>query len=96
MRKIKTLIFDFGDVFINLDKQGAMKKALDLFGLETLESDMLAINIQFEIGEISTTEFVEFYKSKFQALSEITIIDTWNSIIEDFPKYRLDFIKDLA
>lgn len=96
MQKIKTLIFDFGDVFINLDKQGAMKKALDLFGLETLESDMLATNIQFEIGEISTTKFVAFYKSKFQTLSETTIIDTWNSIIEDFPKYRLDFIKDLA
>ncbi len=96
MQKIKTLIFDFGDVFINLDKQGAMKKALDLFGSKTLESDMLAINIQFEIGKISTTEFIEFYKSKFQTLNETNIIDTWNSIIEDFPKYRLDFIKDLA
>ena len=96
MQKIKTLIFDFGDVFINLDKQGAMKRALNLFSLETLESDMLATNIQFEIGEISTTEFVEFYKSKFQTLSETNIINTWNSIIEDFPKYRLDFIKDLA
>ncbi|RZW48000.1 MAG: HAD family phosphatase, partial [Flavobacteriaceae bacterium] len=28
---IKALIFDFGDVFINLDKQGAMDHALDLF-----------------------------------------------------------------
>jgi len=96
MQKIKTLIFDFGDVFINLDKQGAMKKALALFDSETLESDIIDINIQFEIGKISTTEFVEFYKSKFKTLSETTIIDTWNSIIEDFPKYRLDFIKDLA
>lgn len=96
MQKIKTLIFDFGDVFINLDKQGAMKKALALFDSETLESDIIDINIQFEIGKISTTEFVEFYKSKFKTLSETNIIDTWNSIIEDFPKYRLDFIKDLA
>ena len=29
MRKIKTLIFDFGDVFINLDKPGAMQNALN-------------------------------------------------------------------
>ncbi len=96
MQKIKTLIFDFGDVFINLDKQGAMKKALALFDSETLERDIIDINIQFEIGKISTTEFIDFYKSKFQTLSETTIIDTWNSIIEDFPIYRLDFIKDLA
>jgi len=73
-----------------------MKKALALFNSETLESDIIDINIQFEIGKISTTEFVEFYKSKFKTLSETNIIDTWNSIIEDFPKYRLDFIKDLA
>ena len=62
---IKTLIFDFGDVFINLDKHGAMKNALDLFGLETFEDDMIATNIQYEIGNISTSEFIQFYKSKF-------------------------------
>jgi putative hydrolase of the HAD superfamily len=29
-------------------------------------------------------------------LSDTDIIDAWNHIIEDFPKYRLDFIKALA
>ena len=47
MQKIKTLIFDFGDVFINLDKQGAQQNALDLFSLETFEDDMLATNIHY-------------------------------------------------
>jgi putative hydrolase of the HAD superfamily len=93
---IKTLLFDFGDVFINLDKRGAMKNALDLFGLETFEDDMIATNIQYEIGKISTSEFITFYKSKFPNLSHTTIVDTWNSIIKDFPKYRLDFIAALA
>ncbi len=93
---IKTLLFDFGDVFINLDKQGAMEKALDLFGLETFEDDMLASNIQYEIGNISTSEFITFYKSKFPNLNDADIIDAWNHIIKDFPKYRLDFIKGLA
>ncbi len=96
MQKIKTLIFDFGDVFINLDKQGAMKNALDLFGLETFEDDMISTNIQYEIGNISTSKFIAFYKSKFPNLSDTDIIDAWNHIIEDFPKYRLDFIKALA
>ncbi len=50
MQKIKTLIFDFGDVFINLDKIGAMQNALDLFQLKTFENDMIAANIQFETG----------------------------------------------
>ena len=30
---IKTIIFDFGDVFINLDKDGAMANALEVFEL---------------------------------------------------------------
>ena len=45
---IKTLIFDFGDVFINLDKEGAMKNALNLFGLETFSDEMVAFNSLYE------------------------------------------------
>jgi putative hydrolase of the HAD superfamily len=92
---IKTLIFDFGDVFINLDKQGAMQNALHLFGIDTFEDDMNKINIQYEIGRISTSEFIEFYASKFPNINTSDIIDAWNYIIKDFPKYRLNFIKQL-
>lgn len=93
---IKTLIFDFGDVFINLDKQGAMDNALLLFNLEVFESDMIETNIKYEVGEISTEAFIAFYQSKFQNLSKNQIIDAWNYIIQDFPKYRLEFIQKLA
>jgi putative hydrolase of the HAD superfamily len=93
---IKTLIFDFGDVFINLDKQRAMQNALNLFGLPELESDMIDTNINYETGNISTTEFIQFYTSKFPNLKKAEIVDAWNYIIKDFPKYRLDFIKTLA
>ena len=93
---IKTLIFDFGDVFINLDKQGAMQNALNLFNLEFFEADMVETNMQYEIGRISTSEFIAFYKSKFQNLNETDIVKALNYIIKDFPEYRLDFIKKLA
>ena len=96
MQKIKTLIFDFGDVFINLDKEGAMKNALNLFQLESFDTDMIETNIQLETGKISALEFINFYKSKFPNLSEIAIIETWNSILKDFPKHRLEFIQNLA
>jgi putative hydrolase of the HAD superfamily len=93
---IKTLIFDFGDVFINLDKAGAMQNALNIFELKTFDDHMLATNIQYEIGRISTSEFIEFYEAKFQCLSKIDIVNAWNFIIKDFPKYRLEFIQKLA
>lgn len=96
MKKIKTLIFDFGDVFINLDKKGALENALNLFQLDTFDSAIIETNIQYEIGKISSSEFINFYKSKFPFLSKAEIIDSWNFILRDFPKHRLDFIQKLA
>ncbi|MFD2823902.1 HAD family hydrolase [Lacinutrix iliipiscaria] len=93
---IKTLIFDFGDVFINLDKSGAMKNVLDLFEIETLSEDLIAINTLYEQGLIATEEFLEFYQDNFPNLSEKDIIDAWNYILKDFPKNRLEFLQQLA
>ncbi len=93
---IKTLIFDFGDVFINLDKQGALNNALHLFKADVFESDMIFKNTHYELGNISTLEFISFYKNKFPYLSEKQIIEAWNYIIKDFPIHRLEFVKQLA
>ncbi|RKE95064.1 HAD-IA family hydrolase [Ichthyenterobacterium magnum] len=92
---IKTLIFDFGDVFINLDKEGAMQNALDLFKLNEFPEELLAINSLYEQGLISTNEFLEFYIENFPGVSKNEIINAWNFILKDFPKHRLDFIKQL-
>jgi len=93
---IKTLIFDFGDVFINLDKAGALKNALERFKMETLSEELVAINTLYEQGLLSTEEFIESYQDNFSYLSEKEIIDAWNYILRDFPEERLNFIKQLA
>ncbi|MDY2587676.1 HAD-IA family hydrolase [Winogradskyella aquimaris] len=93
---IDTLIFDFGDVFINLDKQGAMQNALNLFKMETFEKDMITTNMLYEVGKITTEEFIEFYKLKFPYLEDQQIVKAWNYILRDFPKYRLEFLQKIA
>jgi putative hydrolase of the HAD superfamily len=93
---IKTIIFDFGDVFINLDKEGAMQNALNLFELETFSEEMIAFNTLYEQGLISTDEFIEFYMENFSSLSCEQILDAWQYILKDFPMQRLDFIQQLA
>ncbi|WP_439152725.1 HAD family phosphatase, partial [Winogradskyella sp.] len=92
---IKTLIFDFGDVFINLDKEGAMQNALNLFNVKTFDKDMIHANIQYEVGNLSTLEFITFYNNKFPFLKEKQIVEAWNFIIKDFPPHRLEFIQQL-
>lgn len=96
MSTIKTIIFDFGDVFINLDKYGAMKNALQLFEVDELPEELVSVNTLYEQGLISTEEFLEFYTENFPELSEKEIIDAWNYILKDFPVYRLEFINQLA
>lgn len=93
---IKTLIFDFGDVFINLDKESAMKNASELFELDAFSEEMQAFNTFYEQGLISTEEFVEFYLENFPKLSKEDILDAWNCILKEFPKHRLEFIQKLA
>ncbi|GAA4885649.1 HAD family phosphatase [Flaviramulus aquimarinus] len=92
---IKTIIFDFGNVFINLDIDGAHKYALEKFQIEYLSEEMLGFNSFYEQGLISTNEFLEFYTKNFKKLSKDNLITTWNFMLKDFPKYRLEFLKEL-
>lgn len=93
---IDTLIFDFGDVFINLDKQGALQKTLRLLKLDALPPKLIQINENYEKGLITDAEFLTFYQSQFPWLSQDELIMLWNCIIKDFPPYRLEFLKKIA
>jgi glucose-1-phosphatase len=93
---IKTIIFDFGNVFINLDKETAQQNALQLFKTDSFSEDMITTNNLYVQGLITTSEMVKFYKKSFPNLLEEKIIETWNSVLKDFPFYRLEFIKTLS
>lgn len=92
---IKTIIFDFGDVFINLDKSATEKAFFKL------KNASLAIEIQeatkhYEVGAISTTKLIKNFKKIIPKASEKQITDAWNAVLLDFPEHRLEFIKKLA
>ncbi|OMP29798.1 HAD family phosphatase [Mangrovimonas sp. DI 80] len=93
---IKTIIFDFGDVFINLDKEGAIETTKATLNLQEFPEEMLSVNCLYEQGLISTEEFKDFYFQNFKNISEETLKDTWNYILKDFPEHKLDFLKQLA
>jgi len=93
---IKTIIFDFGDVFINLDNERAMANALQTFDIDTFSEDMIRTNTLYEQGLISTIEFLEFYQNTFPKVSRQDIIDSWNGILKDLPLYRLEFLQTLS
>lgn len=92
---IKAIIFDFGDVFINLDIDGFTQNAFKHFKIEAFSEEMVAFNSFYEQGLISTEEFLEFYTENFPKLSKEALIDIWNYMLKDFPKHRLEFIQQL-
>ncbi|CAM1364916.1 Haloacid dehalogenase [Tenacibaculum soleae] len=92
---IKNIIFDFGDIFINLDKQATYKELAKL-GVTSISEDMINTYHQYEMGLISTDDFVGFYKQKFPQLSSENLINAWNAILLDFPLQRLSFLKELV
>jgi len=92
---IDTIIFDFGDVFINLDKE-ATPFALKKLGLKEWNSNLDALNLDFEKGKISETEFILGFQNYIPNASIHEIREAWNSVLLDFPLYRLEFLQMLA
>jgi len=91
---IKNIIFDFGDVFINLDN-GAPQRYFEKWGISELDDKTIRIHKDYEKGLFSTEEFIEYHLGKFAKLTEEHFITAWNSILKDFPRYRLDFLKQI-
>ena len=93
---IKNIIFDFGDVFINLDKDIVFRKMKEYGGSSEVTVELSALNDAFEIGSISSEEFVARLQTLYPEASKQQVIDVWNGMLLDFPEHRLAFIEQLA
>ncbi len=90
-----TIIFDFGDVFINLDYEGA-KEAFRALGLQEIPEDVLALNLEYEVGKIDEEQFLSGFQKYLPHASLIDIRMAWNKLIGDFPLHRLEFLQMLC
>ncbi|MBA4317687.1 MAG: haloacid dehalogenase [Flavobacterium sp.] len=92
---INTIIFDFGDIFINLDKQATIE-GLKKLGLTEWNEDLNQLNLQFEKGEIPQEDFLLGIQKHIPNASLVEILEAWNAILLDFPLYRLEFLQKLS
>ena len=92
---IKNLLFDFGDVFINLDKEATLR-SLNKAGYDGVPADFFSWVNDYEKGLVTTDEFVRAGMVAFPGMREEDLISAWNAIILDFPPHRLDFIRQLS
>jgi putative hydrolase of the HAD superfamily len=91
---INTIIFDFGDIFINLNKEGSINEFKKL-GLDGPNEELIKMNDLFEKGLISEKQFIESFQKFIPNASTDEIVMAWNTLIDDFPLYRLEFLQML-
>ena len=92
---IDAIIFDFGDVFINLDKQATLDRLKNL-GISQWNEDLDQLNLQYELGSISEEDFLFGIQKHTNNASIEDISEAWNAILLDFPLYRLEFLQMLS
>ncbi len=92
---IDTIIFDFGDIFINLDKKATID-GLERLGLSSWNEDLNQLNISFEKGQISRDAFLLGIQKQIPNATIDEILMAWNAVLLDFPLYRLEFLQLLS
>ena len=100
LKEIKNIIFDLGDVIININPHNATSAFQLLLGnnfdaFEKKLSDNKLLE-KYETANISTDQFISFFKGFQPSLTENEIINAWDSMLLDIPKERLNLIHQLA
>ncbi len=91
---IDTIIFDLGDVFINLEHERVTENFKAL-GLVEWSDDLKILSSQYEIGKITELQFFEGIQKHLPNSDLLQIRAAWNGIIGEFPLYRLEFLQKL-
>ena len=92
---VNAIIFDFGDIFINKDKE-AKDKALANLGLKEWTDAHEKLEEKLEIGKIDAEKFLATLQKDIPNATLKEIKAAWNEGIKDFPLYRLEFLQNLA
>ncbi|MDR1698525.1 MAG: HAD family phosphatase [Prevotellaceae bacterium] len=98
---IKNIVFDFGGVLINLDKQLCVDSFKRL-GLENIDSMIgnyaqTGLFLQLERGEVSPSEFRDEIRRMIgKPVSDEEIDKAWHAFLLDIPQYKLDLLADLC
>lgn len=102
MTTIKNIIFDLGDVIINIDVPLAARSFAELSNRPLEEVQALIhqneVFKKFETGQLSATDFRAYIRELLQQpdWSDELIDEAWNSLLLDIPPQRIEKIQELA
>ena len=99
MKNIDNIIFDLGNVILNIDYQNTID-AFEKIGVPNAsifysKSSQLNIFNQLETGRISKQNFILEIQKFVPKASASQIINAWNAILKDLPNERLEILKNI-
>lgn len=100
LKDIDAIIFDLGNVLLNIDLDRS-KEAFRRLGLDEFEQ-FYAMNKQaqlftdLETGKITSSEFYDVVRDHTPDATDEEIKVAWNSLLLDFPLERLDMLMRLG
>lgn len=93
---VRNLMFDLGNVIVDIDIEGAYARLKALFRNDADEATIHKALLDYECGKISTELFINRLLSQCDhTVQAIDIIDAWNSMLIDVPAHRLDMLRQL-
>jgi|LauGreDrversion4_2_1035121.scaffolds.fasta_scaffold05185_10 putative hydrolase of the HAD superfamily len=100
MSRIKNLIFDLGGVLLNINyaktTEAFKKLGVNNFDAVYSQAKQTSLFDDFETGKISPEKFVVQVKNLLDVkCTDDEIITSWNAMLLDFPKERLDLLQQL-
>ncbi len=97
---IKAIIFDFGNVLYDLNYDLFLDNFTALLQEEVRDGfpkDLQKAMDDYETGSINTETFIWNFQHHMKGnLQALDIINCWNSLLDQFPPHRWDFLGDLA
>ena len=99
MKNIKTIIFDLGAVLLNINYQLTIiefakfgVKNVDSFYSKKVQKNLFN---EIETGKISVDSFLKSLQKETENASTNEVRNTWNSMLLDLPKERIELLKKL-
>lgn len=93
---MNNLLFDFGNVIIDIDVDGAISRMTKLLKSDVDRDLLTGIINEYESARISTDLFINKIISHSRyGVQAFHIIEAWNSMLIGIPEYRLVMLKEL-
>ncbi|PZP51859.1 MAG: HAD family phosphatase [Pseudopedobacter saltans] len=101
MRTIKNVIFDLGNVFIDIDfnktKESFEKYGISDYAAKFSQHHASPFFQQFETGKITPNEFLDSFRQEFSTdITNEQIKDAWNAMLGNFSKEKMDWLKSVS